>query len=134
MPSKNTPPAIDIGCPNCHRSQIKSQTYSELLKRPLNKGSDGRVGLNPTRTLSNAVQISSVPESNLDRCAAEEGWLREHAQTGWSDQEICLEIEQTTPSAPTAEPSVLFLQGAATPPLPRRGSLPLQFIHIFRPR
>src|SRR5438876_4250370 len=43
------------------------------------------------------------------------------AQTGWLvPKQIVLEFERTTPSAPFKGTGI-FLDGAATPPLPRRG-------------
>ena len=41
--------------------------------------------------------------------------------------QICSDVDPTTPSAPSKEASRHFIDGAATPPLPRRGIL----LHIL---
>src|SRR6266571_8827936 len=74
--------------------------------------------------LPNVGSGSQVPS------LAKEGWLRHQkdaakppspAQTGWLvPKKNVLESEQTTPSAPFIGTGIL-LDGASTPPLPRRG-------------
>src|SRR5438552_13762967 len=44
-----------------------------------------------------------------------------------TSSQICSDVDPTTPSAPSKEASRHFIDGAATPPLPRRGIL----LHIL---